>query len=270
MSGFTAEFNKRLNDLIDQTVSDFMQKIHERYDIPLKELNEISLSDTAQSTSIKSTTPVTPKNPQFKAADLIGKTTATLKALCKSNGKKNYSKLKKIELISLLTGATASDVPSPVKAKSKSKTKNVPETPQVIKSKIIPSEFKIRRNDNGDYMHSETGLIFDKDTKQVIGKYYPDEGNKNLTEEDIIVCKQYNFSYVLPENLIKKGQVTVSKDKEDNIADLGIPEEDLHSDDGQPESDVDIGLEEEKVVDDDGEEEEVVEEDEEKEQNVED
>ena len=40
MSGFTAEFNKRLNDLIDQTVRDFMQKIHERYDIPLKELNE--------------------------------------------------------------------------------------------------------------------------------------------------------------------------------------------------------------------------------------
>ena len=154
MSGFTAEFNKRLNDLIDQTVSDFMQKIHERYDIPLKELNEISLSDTAQSTSIKSTTPVAPKNPQFEAADLIGKTTATLKALCKSNGKKNYSKLKKIELISLLAGIKASDVPSPVKAKSKAKTKKqkIPETPQVIKSKIVPSEFKIRRNDNGDYI----------------------------------------------------------------------------------------------------------------------
>ncbi len=54
-------------------------------------------------------------------------------------------------------------------------------------------------------MHVPTQLIFDKITKQVIGKY--DENSIDILDlnlEDIETCKQYNFSYVMPENIVVK------------------------------------------------------------------
>jgi len=68
MSGFTADFNKRLNDLIDQTVKDFFQKIHERYDIPLKELNEIRIGASSQDPGSS----VTKEGITFTASELMG------------------------------------------------------------------------------------------------------------------------------------------------------------------------------------------------------
>ena len=252
MSGFISDFNERLHTLLQETVTDFLKQIHERYDIPLDELNEIRLG--AGSSTVKELAPLQEKTSE--ASELINHSTVVLKAMCKTAGKKNYSRLKKIELISLLTSSKVTQViPITKKSAKHKKIKKEIKTPDVVKNKIISSEVKIRRNNNGDYMHTETGLIFDKDTKQVISRYYPSEGNRNLTEEDVDACKQYNFSYVLPENLVKKGQTNVSEDKDDKIEDLGIPAEDLKSDE-----DVDLGFGEEEVVD---EEEEVVDEEEE-------
>lgn len=62
---------------------------------------------------------------------------------------------------------------------------------------------QISKNKFGNFEHSETGLIFDKDDQMVIGKQLPDGSVEDITDADIQLCKKYKFSYKLPENLDK-------------------------------------------------------------------
>jgi hypothetical protein len=60
----------------------------------------------------------------------------------------------------------------------------------------------IRRNEHGNYEHSETMFIFNHKTKKVVGKQ-SDTTNDilTLTKEDIVICEKFNFDYVIPESL---------------------------------------------------------------------
>jgi len=84
----------------------------------------------------------------------------------------------------------------------------------------VPANIQVKRNKYGNYGHEETGLIFDKFDKKVIGRQkIIMRGNNEeaciipLNAEDIDLCNQYKFDYAMPENLSS----TTAKVKVDEI-----------------------------------------------------
>ena len=140
----------------------------------------------------------------------------------------------KDELIAILTG---NEPAKKVTKKSEAKSKEVVK-PVIKKIQSTLSTIKLRFNQFSNFEHRETSLVFNKD-KQVIGKQMEDGNIASLTKEDIETCKQYKFSFVLPENINTNSKESVSIDEL---------------------NDEEIIEEEDEVVDDEEEEEEEIEE----------
>jgi hypothetical protein len=89
-----------------------------------------------------------------------------------------------------------------VKKVKKVKKRNAkPKISSITKNLIsdIPV-YKLNRNRFGNHEHTDTSLVFDRISKKVIGKQNKDGTINDLSSEDINVCKQYNFSYIISEN----------------------------------------------------------------------
>lgn len=63
----------------------------------------------------------------------------------------------------------------------------------------------IYKNKKGQYVHPETSLVFNRETKRVIGVCKDDEVIA-LTRKEITLCRQYKFDYDIPENLDVKDE----------------------------------------------------------------
>ena len=206
----------QIQELIDSELTKFFALIQSRYSVPSAELEELWRTNRIQSDETTENEIGSKSNDPDSSEDLdeeklLSSSLKVLRALCKKHGHKKYSKLKKLEMISLLLGKTAPTVqPRPKKAKTKPKEVLVPKViGQIQKQKI-----EIRRNENGDYMHVPTRLVFDKETKQVIGKYKPGSQEiQTLSIEDIEQCNQYKFAYVTPENITKKNKEEVKDER---------------------------------------------------------
>ncbi len=121
--------------------------------------------------------------------------------------------------------------------------KPVPTQPPVVKKLLASAPLhKLARNKFGNFEHTETKLVFDKDDKIVIGKQDPGGDILDLTDEDIEICKQFKFNYRLPENLDvhKKGLKHVK------VAEV---EEELNEEDIEGDYSEDDGAEEDEFVD---------------------
>jgi hypothetical protein len=59
----------------------------------------------------------------------------------------------------------------------------------------------LRKNKFGNYEHDETQFVFDKETKDVIGKQDINGEIIKLTIEDIDICKRMSFKFLnqIPE-----------------------------------------------------------------------
>ena len=86
--------------------------------------------------------------------------------------------------------------------------------PVLSRLKELKQTEHIKRNGYGMYEHAPTGLIFNKDTKVVIGRHDGCGNMEALEAVDVEVCLQYKFAYVLPENLESK--FIVNHDADDN------------------------------------------------------
>lgn len=76
------------------------------------------------------------------------------------------------------------------------------ETPAVKKLGEASSKgMTLRKNKFDNYEHSETKFIFDKTTKEVIGRQLDDGTVAELTVEDIEACKKHSFKYRMPATL---------------------------------------------------------------------
>jgi len=61
---------------------------------------------------------------------------------------------------------------------------------------------EVSLNKFGNYEHDESGLVFDKVTKQVVGKQDYETGEvTQLTEDDFMTCKMYGVEVRVPDNL---------------------------------------------------------------------
>lgn len=173
--------------------------------------------------------------------------------LCKwsefSNTLKKYNDMKKPELVSLckvegfkssgnkqtLIDNIINKIKEDVKITTKPKKKMSPGTKQTIIDKLKKEApaVVIRRNEHGNYEHSETGFLFDPVQKLVIGKQSPDGTVIDISKDDIELCKKYNFNYNIPFVLDNKGETTETK-----VVDELLDEEAMQCDDSDSDSDI--------------------------------
>ena len=151
-----------------------------------------------------------------------------------------------LEKNTIASDKTPSKKEAPVKKTIEVKNVSTPVAKKLTSS--IPT-VAIRRNQHGNHEHPDTSLVFDKKTKKAIGKQNEDGTIDDLTLEDIDVCNQWKFQYVLPSNL----------DKKTELKDVKVEELD-YEDDEMLESDEEV-LEEELLEDEIEEEEEEYEDD---------
>lgn len=60
---------------------------------------------------------------------------------------------------------------------------------------------RIEKNSYGNYVHKDTGLVFDKNTRKVIGKQLENGNIRPINRSDIEICQKYKFQYNLPNQL---------------------------------------------------------------------
>ena len=127
--------NSILNDLsasLDNNMAAFFKAVHDRYSVPVNELQELwsNVSNNIVTNTVPSTTQA---DSELSEAYLLSCSTVTLKSICKSRGVKKYSKLKKIDLISLLLNKEVQDIKPVKKSPKKKKNKKQTVLPNVIK-----------------------------------------------------------------------------------------------------------------------------------------
>lgn len=165
-----------------------------------------------------------------------------LQALCRQKGVKCTGT--KAELIALLLGGSVSSTPK--SETTKKPTVNKKDMTQPVLKTITKNSANVpvRRNAFGNFEHAETSLIFDKNTRKAIGRQSPDGRIVSLTSDDIDICKQLKFDYILPENL----------DTNTKLSSVKVDELDEDIDEYE-EEDVDQAVaEDEEIIEDDDEE----------------
>jgi hypothetical protein len=149
--------------------------------------------------------------------------------LCKAGGFKSTGT--KPELIGFIFNEVAEV------AKVEKVTKKKKESPQpVAKNKILEKMstsaplVSVNRNSYGNLEHTDSGFVFDKKTKKVIGKQEGEEVVP-ITKDDIDTCNKYRFQYEIPESLgigdeVDKEIEDIDEIDEDVLVDAGGDEED--------------------------------------------
>ena len=234
-------FNTDLVNAINNIVENYMETISKKYSIEKSELTELWYNNSEEKVEKKITEKKekkicnassvserkkTPLDESVNVTDLSDErlakaTKPELVALCKSKGLKCGGN--KTELLARLTGggSTEENKDSTSKKFPPVKKATLPKSSESSSSKIVKKltskidNLVIRRNDFDNHEHPESKLVFDMDTKQVVGKQKDDGSVSELTSEDINICKKFKFPYRLPENLDSQrpGESQLSKKK---------------------------------------------------------
>lgn len=238
-----------LTEAIDEVIKTFITRVSNKYNLDNNELTSIWKGESNIQKVVKTTkTKQVETNGDHEEIDpdvLLKCNKAELVALCKSHGHK-CSGSKSI-LMNRLLGKEKNDIP--VKSSKVSETKATPVAKKLTAN--IPN-ILIRRNQYNNYEHPETGLLFDNETKVVIGKQNNDGTVEPLTEGDIDQCNAFKFKFNIPSNLDHKSTLIevkvdeLSEDEDDE--DLNIDDEDLDENDEEIEDDI---LEEDLLEDED-------------------
>jgi SAP domain-containing new25 len=129
------------------------------------------------------------------AASLSKKKKTELVELCRAKGVP-FSGTKDV-LISRILGEAA-----PSKKKAKDSIQPTMECKAITSARKNMSVHVLVKNSFGRFEHRDTGFIFDRESKKVIGKQDEDE-MVNLSMSDLAVCKEYNFQ--VDETKVIKG-----------------------------------------------------------------
>jgi hypothetical protein len=218
---------------LTEIIKTFINKVSDKYDIDKTELEGLWEGE-----ELKSSNQVSKPN----KAELI--------ALCKTHGKK-CSGTKSI-LVNRLLGKDETDESVKIKTKI-TKQEVVKDVPVIKKLTANIPNILIRRNKFNNYEHPETSLIFDNETKLVIGKQKDDGTIDQLTEDDIDQCNAFKFKFKIPRDLDQKlnlGDVKVDELSEDEEKELVEEEDELVEEEELVEEDLDEDEFEEYVSED--------------------
>jgi hypothetical protein len=240
-------------------VKKFIEAVAEKYDIKQKKLqkiwdsNEKKVNARAPSpapSTASSSSSAKPKVSRPKKASSVSEVNvetedglrklkkADLVELCKERKLSHTGTI--IVLIDRLLGVTSTTT---AKGKGKGKVaasrvgkapmdENIPK-PLIEKQKIV-----IRRNEHNNFIHPETGIVFNNETKMAIGRENEDGTVGAITSKVAEQCKLYGFPYSMPENLDTDTKQTCNDGDESslNSNDIGDIESEEELDD---ENDVD-------------------------------
>ena len=203
--------------LVDTTVFNYNKKIASIYKIDAKELNNLwSNSDFTVDGADSSD-----NNETISFEKLDKKLKGEIKDMCKNKGIK-ITGLNKEQLIhAYIEKMNNSENEVPI---SEVKSKNFTTKPEAV---------HIRKNSHGNLEHLETHLVFDEDTKKVIGIQLDDGSVKKISKTEIDICNKYNFDYTLPINLNSDTEEVYYKNQE-------VEDNDEHEDDEFLDEDIDL------------------------------
>ena len=194
--------------LIDITIENFLEKISTEFNIDKNDLSNLWNNSTKNElyTHLDNN-----KNQEVSLDNLNNYTKSDLVNLCRDKGLKvtgtkdqliERLKSQNNQPIETKTKETKTKETKTKETKTKeTKTKDKQSSTELLQ-KHIP-QFSIRRNKFGNFEHDETGFIFSKFDKTVIGKQLEDGTIAELTREDIENCNKYKFKYTLPSSLNK-------------------------------------------------------------------
>lgn len=252
--------SQTLTKTIDEVIQTFITRVSNKYNLDNDDLKSLWEGDVVKSNKPKKvvTTPVDDSPPgEIDHEVLLKCNKAELVALCKAHGHK-CSGTKSILMNRLLGKEEASTPKSKPKSKKSKAAQQavVKATPVAKKLTANIPNILIRRNQYNNYEHPETGLIFDNDSKIVIGKQNDDGSVDPLTEEDIDQCNAFKFKFKIPIDLDSKSTLVDVKvdelsEEDEDEDELDVDEEELEIDDDELELEIDEELVEEDLLDDD-------------------
>jgi hypothetical protein len=240
--------NQTVTKAVNEVINNFIQQISSKYDLDPNDLLQMWDCNSILTKVVPKKSVVADIPSDIDENALLQYKKPEIQALCRQRGLKCTGT--KEQLIALLLSKDGSSaVKKEVVSKKSEPIKKVSSTP--VAQKLVSSipTVAIRRNQHGNHEHPETSFVFDKKTKKAIGKQNEDGTIDDLTSEDIDICNQWKFQYVLPDNLDKKTKLNDVKVDELDYED----EEVLDSDDDEEEAVID---EEELVQEEDFEDEE--------------
>lgn len=241
---------------LTEIIKTFINKVSDKYDIDKTELEGLWEGEELKSNNqvskpkkivkeLKESTKI-----DLEPDVLLKCNKAELIALCKTHGKK-CSGTKSI-LVNRLLGKDEADESVKIKTKI-TKQEVVKDVPVIKKLTANIPNILIRRNKFNNYEHPETSLIFDNETKLVIGKQKDDGTIDQLTEDDIDQCNAFKFKFKIPRDLDQKlnlGDVKVDELSEDEEEELVEEEDELVEEEELVEEDLDEDEFEEYVSED--------------------
>lgn len=238
--------NQTVTKAVNEVINNFIQQISSKYDLDPNDLLQMwdcnsTLTKVVSKKSVVTDIPSATDDIDENA--LLQYKKPEIQALCRQRGLKCTGT--KEQLIALLLSKDSNKVPQKkeVAAKKTEPAKKVTSTP--VAQKLVSSipTVAIRRNQHGNHEHPDTSFVFDKKTKKAIGKQNEDGTIEDLTSEDIDICNQWKFQYILPDNLDKKTKLNDEKVDELDYED----EEVIESDEDEEEALID----EEELVQED-------------------
>ena len=181
-----------MSDIDNTIVKTYINKISQKYNIKINDLTEkytenLSLKEKLQKLSVKQ-----------------------LKEICKQKKVKCTGK-KSILIDNILENNAVKEV----------KPKNVILDNISKNIKVIV----IKRNQFNNFEHLQTSLVFDNKTKKVIGKQNINGTIDSLTQTDIEICRDNQFSYIIPDNLNNNSTTENLFNDEDILSDEEEEEE---------------------------------------------
>ena len=253
---------KNFNQIIESTIEDYAKAISSKFNIkysdlmniwngkndePVKIVSSSTLSKSDidfESDSEEEETKTTSKESKSKPTREVKKDETSLESLkkkAKELGIPGISKFKasnKDELLELINNAEKGNPATKGKAqKSPPKKPVVKEEPKVsteyIQKKI--TSFSVSKNKFGNYWNESSGLVFDKETRQAVGKQQENGDVIGLTKQDIEFCKNNNISFKLPSNIISEEKE--SKSNSDDEESIDDDEDELDEDELEDEDD---------------------------------
>ena len=240
-----ASLSENISKTIDKFIFKYIEQISHKYELNSDELIlEWKNFDTGNTNSSSNTK----KNTSSSVQDYSKLTKKQIQEICRDRGLKCSGT--KPELIDVLNSGGSSSGVSKTKNTSVSKTET--KTPVAKKLTSNIENIVIRRNEFNNFVHPETSLVFDKKKEKVIGKQNNDGSIDDLEPQDINICNQYMFGYILPENLDNKNTLDDEKVEElEEEIDSDIEVEEAEEIDSEEELEEEIEEEEEEEIEED-------------------
>jgi hypothetical protein len=191
-------YEEKITSLINNIVNNFIDDVSNKYNVPKEELNKL-WSKTEDKKC----------NEEVKGSSV------------------SYDSMKKPELIKICKELGISDKGNKKDLITRIEKKKTRKETIVEKLNVSLNSIIIKKNKFGNYIHSPTKFVFNKNTKSVIGKEDDDGNIIQLNTNDINICNRYKFKYVVPDDLnINKDE----SEEDDEIID-DESEEELEDDD---------------------------------------